>query len=105
MAEAGAKRGVASTLTRLSRTEPVATASEVRSAIERAADGLGLRRLALPSGAGHDAVQMARLGPIGMIFAPSRDGRSHCPEEWTKPEHVEAGAAVLLASLLELDQE
>jgi beta-ureidopropionase / N-carbamoyl-L-amino-acid hydrolase len=102
--EAGARRGVDASLTRLSRTEPVATSVEVRSAIERAIGGLGLAWLPLASGAGHDAVQMARLGPVGMIFVPSRDGRSHCPEEWTEPEHVEAGAAALLASLLELDR-
>jgi beta-ureidopropionase / N-carbamoyl-L-amino-acid hydrolase len=98
------RRGVEASLTRLSRTEPVATSAEVRAASERAIEGLGLGWLALSSGAGHDAVQMARLGPVGMLFVPSRDGRSHCPEEWTEPRHLEAGAAALLATLLELDQ-
>ena len=98
------RRGVEADLTRLSRTEPVATSAEVRAASERAIDRLGLGWLSLPSGAGHDAVQMARLGPVGMLFVPSRDGRSHCPEEWTEPRHLEAGAAALLASLLELDE-
>jgi acetylornithine deacetylase/succinyl-diaminopimelate desuccinylase-like protein len=40
-----------------------------------------------------------------MLFVPSLDGRSHAPEEWTEPRHVEAGAAALLATLNELDAE
>jgi N-carbamoyl-L-amino-acid hydrolase len=68
-----------------------------------AIEGLGLAFRILPSGAGHDTVHMARLGPVGMIFVPSADGRSHCPEEWTAPEHVEAGASALLATMLALD--
>jgi N-carbamoyl-L-amino-acid hydrolase len=102
-AEAGARRGVATTLKRLTRTEPVTTSPEVRAAMTAAIEGLGLAFRILPSGAGHDTVQMARLGPVGMIFVPSADGRSHCPEEWTAPEHVEAGASALLATMLALD--
>jgi N-carbamoyl-L-amino-acid hydrolase len=72
--------------------------------MERAIGGLDLGWRTLASGAGHDAVQMARLGPVGMLFVPSRGGRSHCPEEWTEPGHLEAGVAALLATLLELDR-
>lgn len=102
-AEAGARRGVATTVKRLSRTEPVTTSPEVRAAMTAAIEGLGLEFRVLPSGAGHDTVQMARLGPVGMIFVPSAGGRSHCPEEWTAPGHVEAGASALLATMLALD--
>jgi len=87
----------------LTKTEPVMTSAEVRAAQAKAIAGLGLAFVELPSGAGHDAVQMARLGPMGMLFVPSAGGRSHCPEEWTAPEHVEAGTSALLATLLELD--
>ncbi|MDQ6918044.1 MAG: M20 family metallo-hydrolase [Candidatus Dormibacteraeota bacterium] len=103
-AGAGRRRGVATAFERLSRTEPVATSPEVRAAMERGIAGLSLDWRTLASGAGHDAVQMARLGPVGMIFVPSRGGRSHCPEEWTEPAHLEAGVAALLATLLELDR-
>ncbi|HSS93948.1 MAG TPA: M20/M25/M40 family metallo-hydrolase, partial [Candidatus Dormibacteraeota bacterium] len=101
--EAGRRRGVAVTMQGLSRTEPVSAAAEVMSAMEQAIAGLGLKSVTLPSGAGHDMVQMAHLGPVGMLFIPSAGGRSHCPEEWTSPEHLEAGAAALLATLLVLD--
>ncbi|MFH0070932.1 M20/M25/M40 family metallo-hydrolase, partial [Peribacillus sp. NPDC056705] len=58
----------------------------------------------LPSGAGHDANQLARIAPIGMIFVPSRGGRSHCPEEWTDYEQVAAGVEALALSLLQYDR-
>ncbi len=102
-AEAGSRRGVSASVRRLSRTEPVVASEEVMSAMTKAIGGLGLGFVSLPSGAGHDAVQMARLGPVGMLFVPSAGGRSHCPEEWTAPEHIEAGAAALLGTLLVLD--
>lgn len=98
------RRGVQISLSVQSRTEPVATSEEVRSAMTDAVGGLGFESLSLPSGAGHDAVQMARLGPIGMLFVPSVGGRSHCPEESTLPEHLEAGVSALLATLLVLDE-
>jgi N-carbamoyl-L-amino-acid hydrolase len=64
---------------------------------------IGLESVSLASGAGHDTVQMARLGPVGMLFIPSAGGRSHCPEEWTATEHLEAGVNALLTTLLILD--
>ncbi|MGH7832728.1 MAG: M20 family metallo-hydrolase, partial [Candidatus Binatia bacterium] len=42
----------------------------------------------MPSGAGHDAMQMAKIAPAGMLFIPSRRGISHSPEEWSDPEHI-----------------
>lgn len=79
-------------------------APEVMAAISAAADRLGLGRRALPSGAGHDAVNAALIAPAGMIFIPCRDGRSHVPEEWSTPEQLHDGARVLAETLLELDR-
>ena len=59
----------------------------------------------MPSGATHDAQDMARLGPIGMIFVPSANGISHSPREFTTPEDVVNGANVLLNTLLKLDAQ
>ena len=53
------------------------------------------------SGAGHDAVYMARLAPAGMIFIPCKDGISHNEIESATPEHISAGANVLLHAMLE----
>jgi beta-ureidopropionase / N-carbamoyl-L-amino-acid hydrolase len=81
---------------------PVELDPRVRSAIDVRARGLGLSAVAMPSGAGHDAQNMATLAPTGMIFVPSRDGRSHSPAEHTDWEDIENGANVLLATLTHL---
>ena len=70
-------------------------------AVARAATKLGYSNMPAISGAGHDAVYMARLAPSGMIFIPCKDGISHNEIEDAKPEHLEAGCNVLLHAMLE----
>jgi len=69
-------------------------------AIRQAAIDLGYSHIDVVSGAGHDAIYMARLAPTGMIFIPCKDGVSHNEIEDAKPEDLEAGANVLLHSML-----
>ena len=68
--------------------------------IARAAQQLGYSHMPVVSGAGHDAVYMARLVPTAMIFIPCKDGISHNEIEDALPEHVAAGANVLLHAML-----
>ncbi len=70
------------------------------AAVQKAADALGFSSMPVVSGAGHDAVYMARLAPAGMIFIPCKDGISHNEIEDAKPEHLEAGCNVLLQAML-----
>lgn len=77
--------------------------SGVQEAIGKAASALGLQTRRLPSGAGHDAQQIARLCPMGMIFVPSVGGISHSPKELTTWDDCARGANVLLGAVLELD--
>jgi len=70
-------------------------------AVGRAAVALGYSNMKAVSGAGHDAVYMARLAPAGMIFIPCKDGISHNEIEDAKPEHITAGCNVLLHAMLE----
>jgi N-carbamoyl-L-amino-acid hydrolase len=70
-------------------------------AVARAAQKLGYSHMPAVSGAGHDAVYMARLAPSGMIFIPCKDGISHNEIESAAPEHITAGANVLLHAMLE----
>ena len=83
---------------------PAPTDPRIRSLISDAARDLGLTTKQMPSGAGHDAQDMARLGPVGMIFIPSVGGISHSPREFSKPEDIANGANVLLHTLLKLDR-
>lgn len=84
---------------------PAVSDARFRSVIARSAKALGLSTRQLPSGAGHDAQSMARLGPMGMIFVPSQGGISHSPLELSTAADITNGANVLLASLLALDAE
>jgi N-carbamoyl-L-amino-acid hydrolase len=75
---------------------------EVVDTIEEAAKGLGCGYRRILSGAGHDAQYMATICPTGMIFVPSRDGRSHCEEEFTPMDDIEKGANTLLLAASKL---
>ena len=75
----------------------------VRAAILKAMRARGVPPLTLPSWAGHDAGVLAQYVPAGMIFVTSTGGISHSPREQTPWPAVEAGAQVLLDTLLLLD--
>jgi N-carbamoyl-L-amino-acid hydrolase len=77
-------------------------APDVVAAVERAATAVGAPFRHILSGAGHDAQYMAAIGPAGMIFVPSRDGRSHCEEEFTPMDDIEHGAATLFLAVVDL---
>jgi N-carbamoyl-L-amino-acid hydrolase len=82
---------------------PAPTDEGMRDLIEASAKELGLTTLRMPSGAGHDAQDLARITPTGMIFVPSRGGISHSPKEYTSPEDMANGASVLLRTILKID--
>ncbi len=83
---------------------PAGADLEMQAKIEVAATELGLKTMRLPSGAGHDAQMMAKIGPIGMIFVPSVDGISHSPKEFTRWQDCANGANVLLRTILLIDR-
>src|SRR5687768_1202477 len=83
---------------------PAPTNPTIRRLIDQSAKELGLTTKVMPSGAGHDAQDMARLGPVGMIFIPSVGGISHSPKEFSQPKDIENGANVLLRTLMKLDK-
>jgi beta-ureidopropionase / N-carbamoyl-L-amino-acid hydrolase len=97
-----AQEQLAITTRSLAQFDPVAFPSEMVSLVETTAQELGLASRRLPSGAGHDAQMMARLCPASMIFVPSAGGLSHNVREYTAPEHLHAGASVLLNAVLRL---
>ncbi len=82
---------------------PALTDPHLQALIAASAKSLGLSTRFLPSGAGHDAQEMANVGPIGMIFVPSVGGISHAPTEFSRPDDIENGANVLLATVAAID--
>lgn len=94
---------LSATARHVSRARPTQCQPLVMDAVERSAASLGYASMRLPSGAGHDGVYVASTGPIGMIFIPCLNGRSHCPEEWIEPQQLVDGARVLYQTIRELD--
>jgi N-carbamoyl-L-amino-acid hydrolase len=82
---------------------PALTDPALQAVISDAAKSLGLTTMDLPSEAGHDSQQIAKIAPIAMIFVPSRDGISHSPNEFTSWQDVANGAEVLYRVVLLLD--
>jgi len=89
----------------LARFAPVAFDESMIELVESTAANLGLSCRRMPSGAGHDAQMLSRVCPTSMIFVPSVGGLSHNIAELTEPEHVQAGADVLLHVILEKARE
>jgi N-carbamoyl-L-amino-acid hydrolase len=83
---------------------PAHTDPRMRELIAESARDLGLTYKMMPSGAGHDAQDMARIAPTAMIFVPSVGGISHSPKELTRPADMANGANVLLRTILKIDQ-
>ena len=84
---------------------PQLTDSNIRTIINQSAQSLGLSTKEMPSGAGHDAQEMAVICPVGMIFVPSKNGISHSPTEYSSPQDITNGANVLLHTVLNLDRQ
>ncbi|MBH2018550.1 MAG: Zn-dependent hydrolase [Burkholderiales bacterium] len=80
---------------------PARFAAPLVAAVREGARRMGLAHLDIVSGAGHDAVYVARTAPAAMIFVPCKDGISHNEIEDAKPEHLAAGANVLLHAMLD----
>lgn len=81
---------------------PVTFPEEIQGVISSAAERLRLAWMSLPSGAGHDARNLARIAPTGMIFIPCLNGVSHHPAESATLDDLAAGARVLAEVLAEL---
>jgi len=104
--EISAESGVEISFEKLDTTaDPAIMDSSIQSEIEKSINSLGLSYKTMPSGAGHDAQDMALIAPTGMIFVPSKDGISHSPKEFTSATDMANGANVLLQTILSLDKK
>ncbi len=89
----------------LSDLTPVTCDAGILQRAETTAREFGYLTERLPSGAAHDSQQIARIARTGMIFVPSKAGRSHSAAEWTAWSDIHAGANVLLNTLYQLTKE
>jgi N-carbamoyl-L-amino-acid hydrolase len=93
----GQRRAVEVEVTVLSRGAPTRFQERVVQDLATTVRSLGYEPMLLPSGAGHDVQCLADSAAAGLLFVPSVDGLSHCPEEDTRPDDVVAGVRSLAA--------
>jgi N-carbamoyl-L-amino-acid hydrolase len=104
LAQADKEEGVETRCEVIDEIAAVSSDPSVQSVVREAAQSAGLSTADMPSGAVHDAGQISRIAPMGMIFVPSRDGISHAPQEYSSWEDCANGVEVLYRSILLLDQ-
>jgi len=100
--EIGQRRSIGVEIRRTSATTAVACSPRVQAAVATACERLGLACTTLYSAAGHDAQNLALITDSGMLFIPSRGGKSHRVDETSDAGAIERGANVLLRTLLDL---
>ena len=89
-------------LNKIISKKPTRLSENVISVLKRKANELNLNYKIMMSGAGHDAMFLNEITNVGMVFVPSKNGRSHCPEEWTDYEKIKLGTDLVLESMLEI---
>lgn len=97
--EVAERRDLRVTLRVDSDRQPVLSDEDVVAALQAAVNEAGVPAMTMASGAVHDAMQMAEIARIAMIFVRSQGGISHSPEEFTSNEDAAAGAEVLARAL------
>ena len=96
------ERGLTNEIKQRSDTPPVALSKKVVQLIENVARERKIEPLKMMSGALHDSSILAEITDVGMIFVPSKDGRSHSPEEFTDLKDIKVGADILLDAVVNL---
>lgn len=99
------KRGVGVEILNIRAEQPVALDQRLLRMTREICDERGVVYEIMPSGAGHDAMQMAKITPAGMIFVPSKRGISHNPLEWTDPEDIGLGSQLLMETMIRVANE
>ena len=99
------RRGLMFEFDVVSQIAPRACDPGLASELEGITRTLGIDPHRMPSGAAHDAQVLADLTRVGMVFVPSKGGRSHSPAEWTHLADIEAGANVALQGVLRLSAD
>ena len=98
-------RDVQASLDRPWHRDPVEMNSRCRDALHAAGETTGIDTMDLASGAAHDTMHVAQVTDAALMFAPSRDGISHNPREWTDWQDCAAATTVLAESLHRLASE
>jgi allantoate deiminase len=96
------RRGLVCEFRQIMESPAVNCSPRFSSTIGAVLEEQGMKPLMIPSGAGHDAMAIASLTEIGMIFVRCKEGLSHHPDEYASPEDIHKGASVLLETVIKL---
>jgi len=105
LSRAADARGLTFTIRTLDASKPVQSSPRITAAIADSCESARLPAAYLICGAGHDAVAIKALTEVGLILVRSKDGISHHPLEWSSPDDCEAGANVLLQTIIQLGND
>jgi N-carbamoyl-L-amino-acid hydrolase len=103
--EIARRRKIPAEILPLREEDPVPLDKRLIRLLQECCESRNIAYEIMPSGAGHDAMQMAKVAPAGMLFIPSRRGISHSPLEWSEPEDICLGAQLLLDSIIRIGNE
>lgn len=92
-------------ITEILDVNPVKMNQKIIQLFEKTASDKDFSYEMMLSGAGHDAMVMGAITDVGLIFVPSKDGRSHCPEEWTDYEDLQKGIELIYEVITELGEK
>lgn len=95
------KRDVKVSISQLCNDRPIKMNDDIIHSLVQSCEKLNLSYRQMPSGAGHDAMMMAKRFPTGLIFVPSKNGISHNKEEFTSLEQIGAGVSLLKEAILQ----
>jgi N-carbamoyl-L-amino-acid hydrolase len=99
------RRGIGVEVLKIREEDPVPLDKRLLRVSQELCHKKGIDYEIMPSGAGHDAMQMAKITPAGMIFVPSKRGISHNPLEWTDPADIALGAQLLMETMVRVANE
>jgi allantoate deiminase len=103
--QAATSRDITYEMRKTSFNEPAEMDRQLQEYLRQSIEKQNYPYLAMTSGAGHDSQPISRKVPTAMLFVPSKDGMSHCPEEYTSTAHLFQAVHVLRDTILEINKE
>jgi allantoate deiminase len=98
------KQGIEVSVEQLLYIQPKEMNKDIVSLLKRKSSELGIPKCSINSGAGHDAMVFSDFTNVGMLFIPSKEGLSHCPEEWSDSSHIANAVQILYEAAKKLTE-
>ena len=98
------EKGIRTSVEELLYIQPKELNKGIRSLLKQESSRLEIPYCSINSGAGHDAMIFSDVTNVGMIFVPSKEGLSHCPEEWSDGRHLAVGVQILFEAAKNLTE-